>query len=126
MTKTNGGSVRSGYYVSSNWEIIPVEKDGDPIPSGSYVRVPTWAALALMPILGGLFVVFMPFIGLYLFFKHVAGKVAGYISELSHAALAPTAAVGTAHFTGSKGEEAPASESKLEKLESEIEELRKP
>lgn len=126
MKTLNGGAVRSGYYLNAKtWEMTPVANDGQVLPEGKYVELSTWTALMLMPILGGLFVVFMPFIGLYLFFKHVGAKLAGYVSELFHAALAPTAAVGTAHFTGSEGEKGNAEKAKLEKLEEEIAEKRK-
>ena len=80
MKTINGGSaVPGGYYLSkSNWEIFPIARDGERLPGKSsehYVKVNTAAALMLMPVLGGLMVVFLPFIGLYLTAKTaVAGR----------------------------------------------------
>ena len=82
MKTINGGSaVQGGYYLSkSNWEIFPIEKDGQKLPgaaSDHFVKLNTAAALALMPVLGGLMVVFLPFIGLFLTAKTAVQGVTG-------------------------------------------------
>ena len=82
MKTINGGSaVQGGYYLSkSNREIFPIARDGQKLPGAAsehYVKVPTAAALTVMPVLGGLMVVFLPFIGLYLTAKAAARPVAG-------------------------------------------------
>ena len=82
MTTLNGGSaVKSGYYLSkSNWEIFPVARDGERLPGPAaehYVSVPTAAVFLLMPVLGGLMVVFLPFIGLFLSAQAAVRPIAG-------------------------------------------------
>jgi hypothetical protein len=138
MKTINGGSaVQGGYYLSkSHWEIFPIEKDGQKLPGTSsehYVKVNTAAALALMPVLGGLMVVFLPFIGLYLAAKTAVGGVTGAFSRSAQdlgATITPGWAPGAAHMTG-KATDAKAAEGeksadpKLEQLAKEVDEKRK-
>jgi hypothetical protein len=138
MKTINGGSaVQGGYYLSkSNWEIFPIEKDGQKLPGASsehYVRVNTAAALALMPVLGGLMVVFLPFIGLYLAVKTAVGGVTGVFSRSAQdlaATVTPGWAPGAAHLTGkatdtkaAKGEKV--EDANLAELAKEVDEKRK-
>jgi hypothetical protein len=138
MKTINGGSaVQGGYYLSkSNWEIFPIARDGQKLPGAAsehYVQVPTAAALALMPVLGGLMVVFLPFIGLYLTAKTVAGGVTGVFHRSAQdlaATVTPGWAPGAAHLTGKatdekKAEEAKVEDAKLAELAKEVEEKRK-
>ncbi len=138
MKTINGGSaVQGGYYLSkSNWEIFPVEKDGQKLPGASsehYVKLNTAAALMIMPVLGGLMVVFLPFIGLYLAAKTAVGGVTGAFSRSAQdlgATITPGWAPGAAHFTGKateekKGDEHQAAAAKLEELAREIDGKRK-
>ncbi len=137
MKTINGGSaVKGGYYLSkSNWEIFPIAHDGEKLPgptSEHYVQVPTAAALALMPVLGGLMVVFLPFIGLYMTGKALlnpVGKLFNRSAQDLAATVTPGWAPGAAHFTGKATEDKEAGESKagvetLEALKNEIEERR--
>ena len=97
------------------------------------MQVPTAAALALMPVLGGLMVVFLPFIGLYLTAKAVARPVAGMFKRSAEdlaATVTPGWAPGAAHLTGKAtdekaSEEAKAEDPKLAELAKEVEEKRK-
>ena len=138
MKTINGGSaVPGGYYLSrSNWEMFPIARDGDRLPgkpSEHYVKVPTAAALMLMPVLGGLMVVFLPFIGLYLTVKAVVTPVTNVFHRSAKdlaATVTPGWAPGAAHFTGKAteekaAEEAKAGEAKLEELAKEVEGKRK-
>ena len=138
MKTINGGSaVPGGYYLSrSNWEMFPIARDGDRLPgkpSEHYVKVPTAAALMLMPVLGGLMVVFLPFIGLYLTAKAVVTPVTNLFHRSAKdlaATVTPGWAPGAAHFTGKAteekaAEEAKAGEAKLEELAKEVEGKRK-
>ncbi len=138
MKTINGGSaVQGGYYLSkSNWEIFPIQKDGQKLPGAAsehYVKVPTAAALALLPVLGGLMVVFLPFIGLYLAAKTAVGGVAGVFNRSAQdlgATITPGWAPGAAHFTGKateekKGGDLQAAAAKLEDLAREIDGKRK-
>jgi len=138
MKTINGGSaVRGGYYLSkSNWEIFPVEKDGQKLPGASsehFVKLNTAAALALMPVLGGLMVVFLPFIGLYLAAKAALRPLVGMFSRSAKdlaATVTPGWAPGAAHFTGKGTEETGSEDSKaaeatLEALKKEIDAKRR-
>jgi hypothetical protein len=138
MKTLNGGSaVKGGYYLSkSNWEIFPIAHDGEKLPglaSEHYVQVPTAAALALLPVLGGLMVVFLPFIGLYMTGKAVlrpVGKLFHRSAQDLAATVTPGWAPGAAHFTGKATDDSMAGESKagqatLAALTKEIEAKRK-
>jgi hypothetical protein len=138
MKTINGGSaVQGGYYLSkSNWEIFPIEKDGQKLPGASsehYVKLNTAAALALMPVLGGLMVVFLPFIGLYLAAKTAVGGVTGGFRRSAQdlaATVTPGWAPGAAHMTGKatdaeKADEAKVEDQRLAELAKEVDEKRK-
>ena len=138
MTTISGGSaVPRGYYLSrSSWEIFPIARDGERLPGPAaehYVKVPTAAALLVMPVLGGLMVVFLPFIGLYLTAKAALHPVAGIFHRSAQdlaATVTPGWAPGATHFTGKATEEkaadeAKAGEAKLEALAKEVAEKRR-
>ena len=72
--------------------------------------------------LGGLFVVFLPFIGLYLFGKQVAVTLASPVKDLFQTSVTPTAAPGMAHFTGTPGKDDKGNS--LEELSKEINDKR--
>jgi hypothetical protein len=113
MTTMNGGSAaKGGYYLSkSNWEIFPVQRDGERLPgpaSEHYVKVPTAAVFLVMPALGGLMVVFLPFIGLYMTAKAAVQPVAKLFRRSAEdlaATVTPGWQPGAAHFTGKPTEE---------------------
>jgi hypothetical protein len=138
MKTINGGSaVPGGYYLSrSSWEVFPIAHDGERLPgkpSEHYVKVPTAAALMLMPMLGGLMVVFLPFIGLYLTAKAAIGPATNMFHRSAKdlaATVTPGWAPGAAHFTGKAtgekaSERAKAGEAKLAEIAREVEEKRK-
>ena len=138
MKTINGGSaVQGGYYLSkSNWEIFPIEKDGQKLPGASsehYVKLNTAAALALMPVLGGLMVVFLPFIGLYLAAKAAlspVGKMFNRSAQDLAATVTPGWAPGAAYMTGKATDEKAAEGEKVEdpklaEFAKEVEEKRK-
>jgi hypothetical protein len=143
MKTINGGSaVPGGYYLSkTNWEFFPIEKDGQKLPgpaSEHYVKLPMAAVFLVMPVLGGLMVVFLPFIGLAMT-AHAAVRPLANVFRKSAEDLAATVtpgwAPGAAHFTGQrpaeKGEgekaagEEPAADCMIDELASEIESKRK-
>ena len=138
MKTVNGGSaVQGGYYLSkSNWEIFPIARDGQTLPgpaSEHYVKVPTAAAFTILPVLGGLMVVFLPFIGLYLTAKTAVAGVTGMFSRSAQdlaATVTPGWAPGAAHMTGKATDEKAAAGEKVEdpkiaELAKEVEEKRK-
>jgi hypothetical protein len=112
MKTIHGGSaVQSGYYLSrSTWEIVPVRHDGERLPGAAadhFVSLPLAAVFAVMPVLGGLMVVFLPFIGLALVAKQLAKPLAGLFSRSAQdlaATVTPGWAPGAAHFTGQSPE----------------------
>lgn len=114
MATTNGtvSAIRSGYYLNTaSWHLEPVASDGATLPAGSgrWIRIPTAAALALVPILGAAFVVFLPVIGIVLTLHAIAGEMVkalhGPAAELA-ATVSPGWQPGEAHFTGKRPENA--------------------
>ena len=135
MTTINGGSsVKSGYYLSkSAWEIFPIARDGERLPgdvSEHYVKLPMAAVFLVMPVLGGLMVVFLPFIGLALTAQAAAKPLANMFHRSARdlaVTVSPGWQPGEAHFTGKRteNESAPASkDADLDKLQAEIDSKR--
>jgi hypothetical protein len=111
-TYESGSAVRSGYYFNAaRWHVEPVANDGDRLPEGNgrWMKIPTIAALLLVPILGATFLMFLPLIGFVLLAHAAASKV----FTLFHASasdlavtMSPGWAPGEAHFTGKRPENA--------------------
>ena len=137
MNPINGGTaVKGGYYLSkSNWEVFPIARDGEKLPgpaSEHYVKIPAAAAFGILPVLGGLMVVFLPFIGLFLTAKAAVQPLVNVFSRSAQdlaATVTPGWAPGAAHLTGKatkeEAGESKAGEQALEELAKEIEEKRK-
>ncbi len=146
MATVKGGSrVRSGYYWNPrHWTLIPVAHDGeilDGSPAEKFLRVPLPLALALVPLMGALFVFFLPALGFILLAQAMGLKLAGLFKRSAQelaATVTPGWQPGEAHLTGKRaekegaekegaGERPPAGgeASSLEKLEREIEEKRR-
>jgi len=138
-THTGNEAVKSGYYFNSaTWSIEPIAEDGARLPAseGTFYSVPTLVALLATPVMGLAFLVFLPFIGIYLSFKAALSPV----FQLVHGSAGSMAATmspgwqpGEAHLTG-KRHEHPSVEEKgppaagdeeLEDLQREIERKRK-
>ena len=83
-----GNSVKSGFYWDlTNWEIVTIAGKGGVLPENGthrYVKVPIPFLVMIAPILGLLFVVFLPFIG----FAMVLGLVGRKVLGVLHNALA--------------------------------------
>jgi hypothetical protein len=132
---TGGMQVGGGYYWNArSWEVEVVSDEGGKLKGGAdarYAKVPFPALFVIVPLLGALFLMFLPFIGFALFAYAIAKKVTGGVKQ-SATELASTLqpgqfATGEAYFTGKPGEEKtapPQSEAakapELEKLEQEI------
>ena len=134
MKTTSGGSaVKSGYYISrASWEIVPVRHDGERLPGAAadhYVKVPLAVVFTVMPVLGGLMVVFLPFIGLALVAQQLAKPLAGLFHRSAQdlaATVTPGWAPGAAHFTGKSSEEGRVgANDRLDRLAREIDERRR-
>ncbi len=78
MKKSGGSTVKPGFYWNTKkWELVPVSDKPGKLPGEgdqSYVRVPTTVMLLLAPVMGGAFVVFMPFIGFYMLGQQLVKK----------------------------------------------------
>ena len=133
---TGGEQVSGGYYWSPrNWEIEVVPSEGARLrgaPGSKYVKLPFPLLFVVVPLLGALFLIFLPLIGFALFGYAIAKKVGGFVKQ-SATELASTVApggfaTGEAHFTGKPGEEKKSGEGEkkapveIEKLAKDIEE----
>jgi hypothetical protein len=105
-TFQSGSAVTGGYYLdATTWHIEPVAHDGDRLPAGRgrWVRIPTAAALALVPVLGATFLMFLPLVGFALVLRAMAAPVVR-LFQGSAAGLAATVSPGwqpgEAYFTG--------------------------
>ena len=133
MAKYTGGEkVGGGYYWNTRtWEVEVVGDEGGRLrdPNGArYLKVHFLALFAIVPILGALFLMFLPFIGFALFAYAVAKKIAGAVgqgtTELAATVRPGSFAAGSAYFTGKPGEEEKKGEAakseELDALEKEI------
>ena len=82
------------YWNKAKWEVNQ---------EGRGVKISPFTAMIAAVVLGGLFVVFLPFIGLALFAKHLAAKAVSLVKPLFQTSVVPLAAPGEAHLTGSPG-----------------------
>jgi hypothetical protein len=106
ITHERNAAVKSGYYFNpAAMSIALVERDGDRLPgaAGRWIEVPAVAALALTPVLGALFLMFLPVLGFLLVgekgSRSVAALFSGGAGELA-LAVAPGWVAGEAHLTG--------------------------
>jgi hypothetical protein len=132
---TSGMQVGGGYYWNaSNWEVEVISNEGGKLKGAAnakYVKVPFPLLFLVVPLLGALFLMFLPFIGFGLFGYAIAKKITGGVKQ-SATELAATVqpgqfAAGAAYFTGKPGEEKKEGEApeaakhpELEKMEKEI------
>jgi hypothetical protein len=136
-TYKSGSAVNSGYYFNAvRWQVEPIAKDGDKLPEGKgeWMKVATPVALALVPILGATFLMFMPMIGFILFIQAMASPIVKVFNRGATdlaATVSPGWQPGEAHFTGKSPENAgteekgpTASDARLDALQKEIESKR--
>ncbi len=129
---TGGMQVRGGYYWNArSWEVEVVASEGGRLKGAAgakYVKVPFPALFVVVPLLGALFLIFLPFIGFALFVYAIARKVTGGVKQ-SATELASTLqpgqfTAGEAYFAGKRGGEEKKGEApesaEMKKLESEI------
>ncbi len=132
MAKYAGGmQVGGGYYWNPrSWEVVVVPSEGGRLQGAQgakYVKLPFPLLFLVVPLLGALFLIFLPLIGFALFGYAIVKKVTGSLkqgaTELASTMAPGGFATGEAHFTGKAGEEKKAEgETKAQK---EIEELAK-
>jgi len=79
-TREGGMAVRTGFYWNlRSWQLLTVPRQGGFLPGGiddRYVRVPVLLMLLLAPLMGALYVIFLPFIGFAMLASFVARKSA--------------------------------------------------
>lgn len=141
MLRHPGGTrVKCGYYWNPRkWDLVMVPKEGGLLPGDPerrYVRVPILLVLLAAPVMGGLYVVFLPLIGFVLILRLTGRKTAEALQAALAAVLATLSPVwrpGEAYFAGKRGTRPPAEgpaaptpeqEDRLERLEQEIESRR--
>jgi hypothetical protein len=122
MAATGGTQVKGGYYFNPRGlRIVAVSGKtgalaGD--PSESFVRVPGLVVLLLAPILGGMFVVFLPVIGFVLVGQHflrLVGKGVGRVLGIGTGKSSPSQLSDASDSTGranGKGAAGPTSQEK--------------
>ena len=111
-TYQSGSAVRSGYYFNAaRWHVEPIAEDGGKLPEapGSWMKVPTAAALLLVPILGATFLMFLPLVGFVMLFRAIGEKFLSVFQASATdlaATMSPGWQPGEAHFTGKRAENA--------------------
>ncbi len=114
MSKYTGGmQVAGGYYWNPrSWEVEVVPEEGGKLRAASdqhYAKVPFPLLFVIVPLLGALFLMFLPFIGFALFAYAIAKKLTGGVkqsaTELASTMQPGAFAPGAAAFTGKPGEE---------------------
>lgn len=130
MTTYERNAAKRGDYLDpAAMSIALVERDGGRLPPGRWVAIPAVAALALAPVFGAFFLMFLPVIGFVLcgdaLAKQVGALFSGGAGELA-AAVAPGWVPGEAHLSGKAARRAAAKEEvddldlRLAELEREI------
>jgi hypothetical protein len=84
---TGGETVKGGFYWNrATWRLENVEGKTGTLPGDAetrYAHVPTLLMLVLAPVMGGLFVVFLPFIGFALLLGMVVNSVRHHASWMT-------------------------------------------
>ena len=123
MKELKGGNKVPGgfYFHKGNWEITVVKGEKGVLPGNeetTWVRIPTIVMLAGAPVMGGLFVVFLPFLGFAMLFNHLGKKAATGLRRAADevgAAVSPDWQPGMATFAGKKKAKKEAKGAKEEK-----------
>jgi hypothetical protein len=111
LTYHGGTRVRSGFYWSrSSWTVLTLPREGGVLPGGEehrYLKVPILLLLGLAPVMGGLYVMFLPFIGFAMVLGLAAKRTAGGLARVAAALMAtlgPAWRPGEAYFAEKRGE----------------------
>lgn len=96
MFKHKGGDVVKGgfYWNQAKWHLENIEGKSGSLPgdeSARYARVPTLLLFVLAPLMGALFVVFLPFIGFALLIGMLVARVMGLFKKTPVATPKPPA-----------------------------------
>jgi hypothetical protein len=134
MLRHQGGErVKAGFYFNlETWEVTTLSGTGGVLAGrgAQYLRVPTLAMLALAPLMGLAYAMFLPFIGIALVVSHVSKKAGVAVKSAFRSILTATSPAmqpGEAYFGGEKprgkaaeGQPEPAVEQRLKDIEDEI------
>ena len=119
MAHKGGTKVNFGFYWSVQaWDMAMIPAEGGHLPGSvdrSYVRVPTFLFLVMAPVMGALYVVFLPFAGFALLIGHLGRAVKTLATDaFMHVAVAvsPQWAPGEAYLAARRREKAAKSEKK--------------
>jgi hypothetical protein len=134
MLRHHGGErVKAGFYFNlETWAVTTLSGTGGVLAGRDtrYLRVPTLALLALAPLMGLAYAMFLPFIGIAMVVSHVS-KRAGLAAKSAVSgvltATSPAMRPGEAYFGGERpsgkpaeGEPEPGVELRLKDIEDEI------
>jgi len=102
-----GGRVKAGFYWDlAKWTIVTIPREGGPLPGGAerdYLRIPLVLLLLLAPAMGGLYVLFLPFIGFAMLLQAAGTEVAKALGRALvgiMATVSPAWRPGEAYFAG--------------------------
>jgi hypothetical protein len=118
LKRTGGSNVRSGFYWNlRKWEMATMPRQGGVLPGGAddrYLKVPVLALLVVAPLMGGLYVMFLPLIGFALVFSYL-GRRSGAVLRTGFmemaTTIAPHWAPGEAYLAGKRrGKDSPKTE----------------
>jgi len=113
MTTIEAGTqVKKGYYFSAkSWTLQPMPRDGEALPGAAgekYIYIPLLLAFIVAPLMGAAFLMFLPFIGFYLFASALVrpfARVFGTAGAEVAATMSPGWVPGEAHLAGKPGED---------------------
>jgi len=137
MTRHQGGDrVKAGFYLNAaKWDVKALSGAGGVLPGGPeerFLRVPAAALFVFAPLMGAVYAIFLPFIGIAMVVQHLTKKAGEAAADVAHAVtgtMAPAWRPGEAHFTGepkadakpaAPAETKPAGDDPLKAIEDEI------
>jgi hypothetical protein len=109
MTREGGMAVKTGFYWNlGTWQLLTVPKEGGLLPGRTedrYLRLPVLLMLLVAPLMGALYVIFLPFIGFamlagFLARTSAAAVKAGFMGVMS--TISPQWRPGEAYLAGKK------------------------
>jgi hypothetical protein len=113
MAYTGGTKVKNGFYWSMQaWDMAMVPAEGGQLPGDgarTYTRIPTVLFLLLAPMMGALYVVFLPFVGFAMVLGYAARWAKRGVTDTAMnvaVAVAPSWAPGEAYLAARKREKA--------------------
>ena len=113
MAHNGGTKANYGFYWSAKaWDMAMIPAEGGVLPGQAgdqYMRIPTFLFLLMAPMMGALYVVFLPFAGFALLFGHLGKSIKTMATDaFMHIAVAvsPQWAPGEAYLAARKREKA--------------------